>query len=227
MSGTSFLPPESPASQEAGFRLFLCARCGIDVAICAPCDHGNIYCAGGCRGVRRRESRQRSGAKYQRSPCGARKHAARQRSWRTAKLLAQKVTHHGFHSASPDVIVTASVAVIVTHPDTEPDYAALANDATDRQGSQTAGDESGGRRSDQGSAAAPASAPSRAAHDAGGDRALQRTAAARCDFCGLRARGLARFRAMVRRPVAYRKPVGSVRLCAPAAARSPPAPRCR
>src|SRR5882724_7652784 len=105
MSGTSSLLPPPP-SKDDKLRFFRCARCGIQVGVCAPCDRGQIYCAGECRAIRRRESRRRSAAKYQRTRRGARKHAARQSEWRSANLSIQKVTHHGFPEAPPEVIVT-------------------------------------------------------------------------------------------------------------------------
>ncbi len=52
-----------------------------------------------CCAIRRREAVRRAGAKYQGSPVGARKRAARQRQW--ANNRAQKVTHHGFHPGPP------------------------------------------------------------------------------------------------------------------------------
>ncbi|MBN4050335.1 hypothetical protein JYT28_01115 [Desulfobulbus sp. AH-315-M07] len=52
---------------EQSFRLFNCERCNQQVTICRSCDYGNIYCADGCAEIRRRESRRRAGAKYQRT----------------------------------------------------------------------------------------------------------------------------------------------------------------
>ena len=58
-------------------REFQCARCDAWTRVCSECDHGQVYCPGDCRAIRRRESVRRAGAKYQGSPVGARKHAAR------------------------------------------------------------------------------------------------------------------------------------------------------
>jgi hypothetical protein len=91
-------------------REFRCARCEERALVCPACDHGQVYCAGDCRAIRRRESVRRAGAKYQGSPVGARKHAARQRQW--ANNRAQKVTHHGFHPGPPEVMVPTSAHAI-------------------------------------------------------------------------------------------------------------------
>jgi late competence protein required for DNA uptake (superfamily II DNA/RNA helicase) len=42
--------------REPAYRLYNCERCGVQVRICQRCDHGNVYCAGECAGIRRRES---------------------------------------------------------------------------------------------------------------------------------------------------------------------------
>lgn len=81
------------ALAEPTYRLYNCERCGVQVRICARCDHGQIYCAGECARVRRRESLRRAGMRYQRSRRGAHRHAVRQRRWR--ECHRQKVTHQG------------------------------------------------------------------------------------------------------------------------------------
>ncbi len=100
--------PERVGDVGDGLRLFLCARCGREVRVCVPCDRGQIYCAGDCRAIRRRESVRRAGATYQGSPKGARKHAARQGQLRLAKFSGQKVTHHGFTRDPARVMVASS-----------------------------------------------------------------------------------------------------------------------
>ena len=52
---------------EPTYRLYQCQRCDVQVRICCHCDHGNIYCAGECAQIRRRESLRRAGARYQRT----------------------------------------------------------------------------------------------------------------------------------------------------------------
>jgi hypothetical protein len=79
--------------REPTYRLYNCRRCGLQVRICSRCDHGNIYCAGECARIRRRESVRRAGARYQRGRRGAHRHAARQRTWRTRRR--REVTHQG------------------------------------------------------------------------------------------------------------------------------------
>ena len=84
------------ARSEPSYRLYNCQRCGVQVRICGRCDHGNIYCAGGCARIRRRESRSRAGARYQRTRRGALCHAARQQGWRVRRQI---VTHQGYRGA--------------------------------------------------------------------------------------------------------------------------------
>ena len=64
--------------EEPTYRLYQCRRCGVQVQICSQCDHGNIYCAGECSRLARRECMGRAGARYQRTLRGARRHAERQ-----------------------------------------------------------------------------------------------------------------------------------------------------
>jgi len=103
---------------EQSYRLYSCRRCAQQVRICRYCDRGNQYCAGGCAGLRRRESLRRAGARYQLSYRGAYCHAARQRRWRERQ--PQKVTHHG----SPDV--GAAVIVVATSTTTANDADSVA-----------------------------------------------------------------------------------------------------
>ena len=79
-------------------RLFNCARCRRQVAICSRCDRGNIYCGSGCSQSARRESRSAAARRYQRSPEGRRTHAERQRRYRARR---QKVTHQGSPAPAP------------------------------------------------------------------------------------------------------------------------------
>ena len=81
--------------EEPTYRLYHCRRCGVQVQICPRCDHGNIYCAGECARLARRECMRRAGARYQRSLRGARRHAERQRHYRERQY---EVTHQGCES---------------------------------------------------------------------------------------------------------------------------------
>jgi hypothetical protein len=108
----------------------------------------SLYCAGECRAIRRRESARRAGATYQRSPKGARKHAARQRQRRLAKFSAQKVTHHAFTPDPDRVIVASSSASSV---DVEDRHGTVADDTAGRgPRPDTIDHESRGQRPDQG-----------------------------------------------------------------------------
>ena len=80
-------------------RLFKCARCRCQAAICSHCDRGNIYCSGRCSQRARRESQRAAGRRYQTTFPGRRAHAARQRRYRARQ---QKVTHQGSPAGAPD-----------------------------------------------------------------------------------------------------------------------------
>jgi hypothetical protein len=41
--------------REESYRLYSCRGCNVSVSICGRCDHGNIFCAGECAAVSRRE----------------------------------------------------------------------------------------------------------------------------------------------------------------------------
>src|SRR5487761_2760952 len=73
-------------------RRYRCARCGKEVLICSACDHGNRYCADECAKLARSQSTKQAGQRYQSSPKGRIKHAARQRGYLSKK---KKVTHQG------------------------------------------------------------------------------------------------------------------------------------
>ena len=93
--------------REESYRLYSCRGCSVSVSICGRCDRGNIFCAGECAAVSRRESRRRAGARYERTRRGARRHAARQQTWRERQL--DKVTHQGCAPTGP--VFTMSVTV--------------------------------------------------------------------------------------------------------------------
>ena len=78
-------------------RLFLCACCKKQASVCSSCDRGQIYCSPECATRRRRESVRAAGCRYQRTPRGAERHAARQRRYRTR---TDCVTHHGMQKPS-------------------------------------------------------------------------------------------------------------------------------
>jgi hypothetical protein len=95
--------------REPAYRLYNCARCQLQVRICQRCDHGNVYCAGECADIRRRESLRRAQARYQRSRRGAHRHAERQRRLRARqRQTPQIVTHQGSPSAVTQCIVAVS-----------------------------------------------------------------------------------------------------------------------
>jgi hypothetical protein len=80
-------------------RLFNCARCRCQVAICSRCDRGNIYCSPRCSQRARRESQRAAGRRYQNTFQGRLAHAERQRRYRARR---QEVTHQGSPAAASD-----------------------------------------------------------------------------------------------------------------------------
>ena len=78
---------------QSSARLFNCARCRCQVAICSHCDRGNIYCGKGCSQTARRQSRRKASGRYQKTRRGRLSHAERQRRYRQRRR--QKVTHQG------------------------------------------------------------------------------------------------------------------------------------
>ncbi len=78
-----YVASATPTQAEAASgRLFLCAGCRGQVIICSCCDRGQIYCNGGCAPRARRQTLQAAGRRYQASPRGRRRHAARMGRWR-------------------------------------------------------------------------------------------------------------------------------------------------
>ena len=88
-------------------RLFLCARCRTQVLICSRCDRGQIYCSDVCSKTARHESSRAAGRRYQQTPKGRHKHAARARRHRQRK---NKVTQQGSTTpAQGDLLAANSV----------------------------------------------------------------------------------------------------------------------
>jgi hypothetical protein len=82
---------------ENSARLYHCVRCRLQVIVCRHCDRGQIYCAGRCAEIRRRESLRAAGCRYRQTHQGKLKQALRQQRYRQRKRLCQpqKVTHQG------------------------------------------------------------------------------------------------------------------------------------
>ena len=98
--GSSGVLVERPA------RLFLCARCRVQVVLCSHCDRGNRYCSRPCWRLSRDAARRDTAQRYQSSWGGRRAHAERSRRWRQRCAerdagdghggeRAQNVTHQG------------------------------------------------------------------------------------------------------------------------------------
>ena len=93
---------------ETTARLFNCARCRCQVALCSYCDRGNIYCGQGCSQQGRRESVRAAGRRYQRTRRGRFAHAERQRRYR---LRVRKVTHQGSADLRPDALLSPETRI--------------------------------------------------------------------------------------------------------------------
>ena len=90
--------------EEPTYRLYHCRRCGAQVQICQQCDRGNIYCAGECSQLARREGVRRAGARYQRTLRGARRHAERQRHYRAHCQSARNRDPRSARNIDPCVV---------------------------------------------------------------------------------------------------------------------------
>jgi hypothetical protein len=77
-------------------RLYVCARCRVQVIVCCRCDRGQIYCDGDCSLAARQSSVQEA-SRYQRSRNARLAHAERMRRYRTR---LNSVTHQGSAAAA-------------------------------------------------------------------------------------------------------------------------------
>jgi hypothetical protein len=90
-------------------RLFLCARCRVQVFICSRCDRGQIYCSDDCSKTARYQAQRSAGRRYQQSRPGRFKHAERTRCYR---LRQQKVTHQGSAPPAPNDLLKANSTAV-------------------------------------------------------------------------------------------------------------------
>jgi hypothetical protein len=74
-------------------RLYQCARCHRQVLICSHCDRGNIYCAGDCSDLSRKEKRKEAQKRYEKTDKGKKAKAKRQQRYRQRQQ--KKATHQG------------------------------------------------------------------------------------------------------------------------------------
>lgn len=91
-------------------RMFLCARCRVQVVVCSHCDRGQIYCGSGCSADARRVAQRAAGARYQSSRAGRFAHAARSRRYRARCKI---VTHQGSFALRADALLLDEAAVVV------------------------------------------------------------------------------------------------------------------
>ena len=117
-------------------RLFLCARCFVQVRLCSHCDRGQRYCTRTCSSLARDAAQREAADRYQRSRGGRMTHAARSRRWRirhhrlgplaTTQVEADAniVTHQGSPGALADAPLlawTSDRAEVSVTPDPDPD----------------------------------------------------------------------------------------------------------
>lgn len=81
-------------------RLFLCARCRVQIVICRSCDRGQLYCGETCSQIRRTEQQRQANARYAKTRAGRQNNAKRQALSRARKRdketsIPKIVTDHG------------------------------------------------------------------------------------------------------------------------------------
>lgn len=96
-------------------RLFLCARCRLQVMLCSSCDHGNRYCGSHCATLARKGYQKMASQRYQRTSKGCLNNAARQaRSRLRISLLKDQsceiVTHHPSHQTPVSDLLRSAAA---------------------------------------------------------------------------------------------------------------------
>lgn len=91
-------------------RLFLCARCRVQVCICSHCDRSQQYCGEDCALTARQLSLKAAGRRYQSTRRGRAKHAERMRRYRAKEQI---VTHHSSPTPVPDVLLLLCLGVVV------------------------------------------------------------------------------------------------------------------
>ena len=96
-------------------RLFLCARCRVQVLICSVCDRGQIYCCGACSEFARHASICEAGRRYQRTRKGRFASAESSRRYRSRQ---KKVTHQGSLMEPPDALLRQDLALAIVTPET-------------------------------------------------------------------------------------------------------------
>jgi hypothetical protein len=122
-------------------RLYLCARCRVQVILCSRCDRGNRYCGRQCWHEARTEARRQAAQRYQRSWPGRIAHAQRSRRWRLRRAardgagVAGDDAHNVTHQGSPPGESSALLAAW-THDSTTVDVAGKAADITAHGASQ-------------------------------------------------------------------------------------------
>ena len=96
----------APMAESA--RMFLCARCHVQVLVCRRCDRGQIYCEGDCAIQSRRQAQRAAARRYQCSRAGRFAHADRARRYRARRKI---VTHQGSLTTASGDLLPAKVVV--------------------------------------------------------------------------------------------------------------------
>ena len=108
-------------------RLYLCARCRVQVILCSRCDRGNRYCGRACSHQAREDARRHTAQRYQCSWRGRIAHAKRAQRWRRRRAErdaaratggdAHNVTHQGSRpgvASAPLAAWTPDIATAAT-----------------------------------------------------------------------------------------------------------------
>jgi len=93
-------------------RLYQCLRCRRQVMVCQPCDHGQRYCARGCRQHARKDACKRAQLKYQNSRKGRLNNAQRQHRFRQRQKEKPEIVTHQTSLSIPanDLLIEKQIA---------------------------------------------------------------------------------------------------------------------
>lgn len=103
----------SEVFMDASARMFLCARCLVQVRLCSHCDRGQRYCTPDCSRLARKAAQREAARRYQRSRAGRMAHAARSQRWRLRHRRAQSAAAQAMQTVAG--AGNAVDANIVTH----------------------------------------------------------------------------------------------------------------
>jgi hypothetical protein len=95
-------------------RLFVCARCRVQVVLCSHCDRGQRYCSPSCSRQARQVAQRETQRRYQASRVGRMAHARRARLWRI-RHHSSRIGARATRAAQPQASSNEASSNIVTH----------------------------------------------------------------------------------------------------------------